>query len=103
MCAISALVLGQTFAIHSVPLVDGLVEKGESPAEALETKEKRELLGALLKKLNEAERAALVWFELDGLSGEQIATLQAYRERRSGPYSQGSQEAHASAANTTAK
>jgi RNA polymerase sigma-70 factor (ECF subfamily) len=62
--------------IHSVPLADGLVEKGASPAEALETKEKRELLGALLKKLNESERAALVLFELDGLSGEQIATLQ---------------------------
>jgi RNA polymerase sigma-70 factor (ECF subfamily) len=60
----------------SVPITEGLMEMGASPAEALETKEKRDLLEALLEKLNESERAALVLFELDGLSGEQIATLQ---------------------------
>jgi RNA polymerase sigma-70 factor, ECF subfamily len=62
--------------LGSVPFTDGLVEGGASPADALETKEKRELLEVLLKKLNETERAALILFELDGLSGEQIATLQ---------------------------
>jgi RNA polymerase sigma-70 factor, ECF subfamily len=62
--------------LGSVPFTDGLVAGGESPADAVETKEKRELLETLLKKLNESERAALMLFELDGLSGEQIATLQ---------------------------
>ena len=62
--------------LGSVSFTDGLVEGGASPADVLETKEKRELLEALLKKLNESERAALMLFELDGLSGEQIATLQ---------------------------
>jgi len=62
--------------LGSVPLTDGLMERGASPADALETKEKRKLLEKLLKKLTECERAALVLFELDGLSGEQIAALQ---------------------------
>jgi len=55
-------------------LIEDLAESGVSPAEALETKEKRELLESLLSNLSDSERAALVSFELDGLSGEQIAT-----------------------------
>ncbi|HWZ89939.1 MAG TPA: RNA polymerase sigma factor [Polyangiaceae bacterium] len=60
----------------SVPLSDNLAKGGASPAESLETKEKRKTLEGLLGKLNESERAALVLFEIDGYSGEEIAEIQ---------------------------
>ncbi|HEY6728734.1 MAG TPA: sigma-70 family RNA polymerase sigma factor [Polyangiaceae bacterium] len=59
------------------PLPEGLVLVGPSPVEALETKEKRILLEGLLQKLNESERAALILFEVEGYSGQQIAAIQA--------------------------
>ena len=58
------------------PLPEGLVLVGPSPIEDLETKEKRLLLETLLAKLNESERAALVLFEVEGYSGQQIAAIQ---------------------------
>jgi len=58
------------------PLPEGLTLAGPSPVEALETKEKRLLLESLLQKLNESERAALVLFEVEGYSGQQIAAVQ---------------------------
>jgi RNA polymerase sigma-70 factor (ECF subfamily) len=60
----------------SVPLPDNLAKEGASPAEALETDEKRGTLQRLLGKLNESERAAIVLFEIDGYSGEEIARIQ---------------------------
>jgi RNA polymerase sigma-70 factor (ECF subfamily) len=42
----------------------------------LETNEKRTMLSKLLAKLNESERAALVLFEIDGYSGDEIAQIQ---------------------------
>jgi RNA polymerase sigma-70 factor (ECF subfamily) len=60
----------------SVPLSESLPKGGASPAESLETKEKRRTLERLLGKLNESERAALVLFEIDGYSGEEIAEIQ---------------------------
>lgn len=51
-------------------------DRSELPPEALATKERAEQLERLLRKLNDAERAALLLFELDGLSGQQIAELQ---------------------------
>ena len=60
----------------SVPLSDNLAKGGASPAESLETKEKRKTLEGLLGKLNESERTALVLFEIDGYSGEEIAGIQ---------------------------
>jgi RNA polymerase sigma-70 factor (ECF subfamily) len=60
----------------SVPLSESLTKGGASPAESLETKEKRATLERLLSKLNESERAALVLFEIDGYSGEEIAEVQ---------------------------
>ena len=61
----------------SVPLSDNLTKVGAGPAESLETKEKRETLEQLLAKLNESERAAIVLFEVEGYSGEEIAKMQA--------------------------
>jgi RNA polymerase sigma-70 factor (ECF subfamily) len=60
----------------SVPLTENLVNEGASPAEMLETDEKRAILERLLDKLNESERAALVLFEIDGYSGEEISEIQ---------------------------
>ena len=60
----------------SVPLSDSLTKAGAGPADSLETKERKELLEELLLKLNESERAALVLFEIDGYSGEDIAQIQ---------------------------
>jgi RNA polymerase sigma-70 factor (ECF subfamily) len=60
----------------NVPLSDTLPATSASPAETAETNEKRVLLERLLEKLNDSERAALVLFEIDGYSGEEIAEIQ---------------------------
>ena len=62
--------------LGGVPLSESLSKGGASPADSLETNEKRATLERLLLKLNESERAALVLFEIDGYSGEEIAELQ---------------------------
>ncbi len=59
-----------------VPLSENLPMSGASPSDGAETNEKRELLERLLIKLNEHERTALVLFEIDGYSGEEIAEIQ---------------------------
>jgi RNA polymerase sigma-70 factor (ECF subfamily) len=59
-----------------VPLSESLSAGSASPADSLETNEKRALLERLLGKLNESERAAVVLFEIDGYSGEEIAEIQ---------------------------
>src|SRR6187402_1761708 len=60
----------------AVPLPESLCKGGASPADSLETAEKRALLERLLGRLNESERAALVLFEIDGYSGDEIADIQ---------------------------
>src|SRR6187402_341244 len=60
----------------SVPLSESLSKGGASPADSLETAEKRALLERLLGRLNESERAALVLFEVDGYGGDEIADIQ---------------------------
>jgi RNA polymerase sigma factor (sigma-70 family) len=62
---------------HSAPLTDSVLkDRRASPAETCETEEKRETLERLLNDLSDAERTALVLFEIDGYSGEEIAALQ---------------------------
>jgi RNA polymerase sigma-70 factor (ECF subfamily) len=61
---------------RSEPLTDKIVAVRASPADMAETNEKRDKLELLLNKLNESERAALVLFEIDGYSGEEIAQIQ---------------------------
>ncbi len=58
------------------PLPESLSSAQASPADSLETSEKRATLERLLDQLNGAERAALVLFEIDGYSGEHIAEIQ---------------------------
>jgi RNA polymerase sigma-70 factor (ECF subfamily) len=50
--------------------------RGFDPSEAFETTQKRETLERLLESLNEPERVALVLFEIEDYSGEEIAELQ---------------------------
>jgi len=59
-----------------VPLSESLSTGSASPADSAETNERRALLERLLDHLNESERAALVLFEIDGYSGEEIAAIQ---------------------------
>jgi RNA polymerase sigma-70 factor (ECF subfamily) len=63
------------FGNTSQPLVDAMLTTKQSALDELETKQKRELLGQLLEKLNEDQRAAFVLFEIEGNSGEEIAAL----------------------------
>jgi RNA polymerase sigma-70 factor, ECF subfamily len=55
---------------------DVLAHGGTSPAAALERKEEQRVLQALLGKITEARRTAFVLFEIEGLSGEEIARIQ---------------------------
>lgn len=54
----------------------GVQSTGRGPAENLEHKQRMRLLERVLARLNDDQRAAFVLFEIEGLSGEQIAALQ---------------------------
>ena len=60
----------------STALLDARAGRGSDPGETCETAEKREHLERLLATLNEPERVALVLFEIEDYSGDQIAELQ---------------------------
>lgn len=51
-------------------------EPGPGPLDQLETKQKSELLGRRLAKLPSSQRAVFTLFELEGLSGREIAQQQ---------------------------
>jgi RNA polymerase sigma-70 factor (ECF subfamily) len=56
---------------------DMLAHGGVNPAAALEHKEKRRILHALLQNMSEDRRCAFVLFEIEGLSGEEISRIQS--------------------------
>src|SRR4051812_33305059 len=56
---------------------DVLPHGGGGPAAALERKEEQRVLHTLLAKMAEARRTAFVLFEIEGLSGEEIARIQS--------------------------
>ncbi len=56
--------------------VDALPDESTSPARALERKQNQRILNALLSKMNGDRRVAFVLFEIDGVSGEEIAKIQ---------------------------
>ena len=65
------------FTREHTDAVDALPDDGGSgPARALERKQNQRILYALLSKMNVDRRAAFVLFEVDGLSGEEIAKIQ---------------------------
>ena len=55
---------------------DALPFDGGGPAAALEHKEKQRILYTLISKMQEDRRSAFVLFEIEGMSGEEIAKLQ---------------------------
>jgi RNA polymerase sigma-70 factor, ECF subfamily len=65
------------FAPSSLPLTDSTLTTLIGPLEQLQTHEKAALLMKLLGTLSAEQRAALVLFEIEGLSGDEIARLQA--------------------------
>jgi RNA polymerase sigma-70 factor (ECF subfamily) len=56
---------------------DALVGSGGGPAADLERKEERRILTTILGKLREERRTAFVLFEIEGLSGDEIARIQS--------------------------
>ena len=55
---------------------DTLPHASQNPAAALERKESQRVLYAILGKIREARRSAFILFEIEGLSGEEIAQIQ---------------------------
>lgn len=64
------------FTREHTDAVEALPDEGSSPGSALERRENQRILNALLSKMNADRRAAFVLFEIDGLSGEEIAKIQ---------------------------
>lgn len=56
---------------------DDLPHGGGTPAAALERKQDRMILHTMLGKMREERRSAFVLFEIEGLSGEEIARIQS--------------------------
>ena len=56
--------------------LDDLPSHKDGPAAALELKQKQRVLETLLSKMGADRRSAFVLFEIDGLSGDEIARLQ---------------------------
>jgi RNA polymerase sigma-70 factor (ECF subfamily) len=52
---------------------------GPSPAEALQARQMTQLLYAALERLRDKYRSVVILFELEGLSGEEIAELKGLR------------------------
>jgi RNA polymerase sigma-70 factor (ECF subfamily) len=52
------------------------VAVGESPAKALEQKEDRQTIAAMLARMSDKRRETLLLFEVEGYSGQEISTLQ---------------------------
>ena len=56
---------------------DDLPHAGSTPAAALERKDDQRILHTILAKMREERRSAFVLFEIEGLSGEEIAHIQS--------------------------
>jgi RNA polymerase sigma-70 factor, ECF subfamily len=54
-----------------------LPDEGKNPATALEYKERQRVLHNLLRKMTDDRRSAFLLFEIEGLSGEEIARIQS--------------------------
>ena len=64
------------FTRRRVEEPDTLPYAGQNPAALLERKEKQRVLYALLGKIREVRRSTFILFEIEGLSGAQIAQIQ---------------------------
>lgn len=70
-----SLWVGRLFGRASVPVEEAMLWTSRSPLDELEAKRKCEILGRLLDKLKEEQRAAFELFEIEGASGEEIAVV----------------------------
>jgi RNA polymerase sigma-70 factor (ECF subfamily) len=66
----------KSFFTSETPLLLDYGETRPGPLDQLETKQKSELLGRRLAKLPSSQRAVFTLFELEGLSGREIAEQQ---------------------------
>jgi RNA polymerase sigma-70 factor (ECF subfamily) len=66
----------KVFTRDRVDNLDALPDDAEGPAGALERKQDRRTLIKILNKMHEDRRSVFVLFEIDGLSGEEIASIQ---------------------------
>src|SRR5581483_11806930 len=64
------------FTREHTDVVDTIPDDRDGPAGALERKQRRRILEAILAKMKGDRRAAFVLFEIDGLSGDEIARVQ---------------------------
>lgn len=58
------------------PLADQLIDPRSTPAQSLESAERRRLLEQILARMNPTQRTALILFEVEQYTGEEIAHLQ---------------------------
>jgi RNA polymerase sigma-70 factor (ECF subfamily) len=65
------------FTSRRVADLDALQHGGAGPAAAVEMKDNQRILFAILGKISEERRATFMLFELDELSGEEIARIQS--------------------------
>jgi len=65
------------FSRRSATNVDRLPYAGANPGAEFEQKELQRILYGLLDKMNDDRRVALILFEIEGLSGEDIARIQS--------------------------
>jgi RNA polymerase sigma-70 factor, ECF subfamily len=64
------------FTREHTDAVDNVPDYRAGPVAALERKQHQRILAAVLSKLHPDRRVALVLFEIDGLSGDEIARIQ---------------------------
>jgi RNA polymerase sigma-70 factor (ECF subfamily) len=64
------------FSRRRVVDLERIASRGTGPAAALEEKERLRILHALLERMQDDRRSALILFEIEGLSGEEIARIQ---------------------------
>jgi RNA polymerase sigma-70 factor (ECF subfamily) len=65
------------FTRRRVEDLEGLKHGGGDPAVALDTNEERRILRSILGKIREERRLTFVLFEIEGLSGDEIARIQS--------------------------
>lgn len=64
------------FTREHTDAIEAIPDSGSGPAGMLERKQNERILFALLSKMNVDRRAAFVLFEVEGLTGEEIARVQ---------------------------
>lgn len=68
--------LKHIFTGRRLPEPESLAHEGADPAAALEQKESERILYGILARIPEERRVAFVLFEIEGLSGDEIARIQ---------------------------